>query len=240
VDGVLRGDDRVGVAEVPRGVDARSPHASAHFAETLLRALGVGGDQDGEVDRAGFVPLTHGGQQRLAEHRLVRDHEHGCSLARRLQVDLYMLDGNVDRLASALDEVRPQPTRLQLPGMCGDDHLVRLVLVDGVLDRLERVGVDHGPARCDAGFVQEVERAPQPSLGTRAAAVRIDDEPRARLVLRRDDRDADRPGLRPLHEQVDEGLARDRLVRDDEDVPRLGANGRSPSPAPASRPGRRS
>jgi hypothetical protein len=37
-----------------------------------------------------------------------------------------------------------------------DDHLVGLVLVDRVLDRLERVRVDNGAARSDAGFVEEV------------------------------------------------------------------------------------
>jgi hypothetical protein len=162
------------------------------------------------------------------------------AFARRFEVYLDVFDRNVDRLARALDEIRPQPARLQLPGMSRDDDLVGLVLVDRVLDRLERVRVDDRAARGDAGFVEEVERPPQAALGARATAVRVDDEARPRLVLRRNDRDADRPLLCPLSEQVDEGFARDGLVRDDENVPRLGANGRSPSPVPEPPRGRRS
>jgi hypothetical protein len=88
--------------------------------------------------------------------------------------------------------------------MGGDDHLVRLVLVDGVLDRLERVRVDDRASRGDAGFVQKVEGPPQTPVGARPPAVRVDDETCARLVLWRDDRDADRPLLSALAEQVDE------------------------------------
>ena len=102
--------------------------------------------------------------------------------------------------------------------MSRDDDLVGLVLVDGVLDRLQRVGIDDGPARCDAGLVEKVERAPQAALGARAAAVGVDDEARARLVLRGDDRDADRAFGGALPQGVDQNLAGDRLVGDDEDV----------------------
>jgi hypothetical protein len=108
--------------------------------------------------------------------------------------------------------------------MSRDDHLVRAILVDGVFDRLEWIGVDDGAARGDARLVQEVEGAAQAPLGARAPAVRVDDETRAWLVLRTDDGDADGPLLRALAEGVDERPPRDGLVGDDEDVTRL-ANG---------------
>jgi len=79
-----------------------------------------------------------------------------------------------------------------------DDHLVWFVLVDGVPDRLERIGIDDRTAGRDSGLVEEIESSAQTPLGARAPAVRIDDEARAGLVLRRDDGDADRPLLRPL------------------------------------------
>jgi hypothetical protein len=79
-----------------------------------------------------------------------------------------------------------------------DDHLVWFVLVDGVPDRLERIGIDDGAAGRDSGLVEEIERPAQTPLGARAPAVRIDDEARSGLVLRRDDGDSDRPLLRPL------------------------------------------
>jgi hypothetical protein len=39
-----------------------------------------------------------------------------------------------------------------------DDHLVWFVLVDGVPDRLERIGIDDSAARRDSGLVEEIER----------------------------------------------------------------------------------
>jgi len=79
-----------------------------------------------------------------------------------------------------------------------DDHLVGFVLVDGVLDRLERIGIDDRAAGRDPGLVEEVERPAQAPLGARAPAVRVDDEACSGLVLRGDDSDSDRPLLRPL------------------------------------------
>jgi hypothetical protein len=110
-----------------------------------------------------------------------------------------------------------------------DDHLVWFVLVDGVSDRLERIGIDDRAAGRDSGLVEEVERPAQTPLGARAPAVRINDEARSGLVLRGDDGDADRPLLRPLAQQLDEALAGNGFVGDDENVARLGANARSPS-----------
>jgi hypothetical protein len=46
-----------------------------------------------------------------------------------------------------------------------DDHLVRFVLVDGVPDRLERIGIDDRAAGRDASLVEKVERPAQAPLG---------------------------------------------------------------------------
>jgi hypothetical protein len=73
-----------------------------------------------------------------------------------------------------------------------DDHLVRFVLVNGVLDRLERIRIDDRAAGRDSGLVEEVERPAQAPLGARATAVRVDDEARSGLVLGGDDGDSDR------------------------------------------------
>jgi hypothetical protein len=121
-----------------------------------------------------------------------------------------------------------------------DDHLVWFVLVDGVSDRLERIGIDDRAAGRDSGLVEEVERPAQTPLGVRAPAVRINDEARSGLVLRGDDGDADRPLLRPLAQQLDEALAGNGFVGDDQNVARLGANARSPSLVRAARRDRRS
>jgi hypothetical protein len=121
-----------------------------------------------------------------------------------------------------------------------DDHLVWFVLVDGVSDRLERIGIDDRAAGRDSGLVEEVERPAQTPLGARAPAVRINDEARSGLVLRGDDGDADRPLLRPLAQQLDEALAGNGFVGDDQNVARLGANARSPSLVRAARRDRRS
>src|SRR4029079_13720249 len=51
---------------------------------------------------------------------------------------------------------------------------------------------------------------------------RVDNNPRPRLVLRADDRDADRPVGGAGPQGVDERLPRHGLVRDHEDVPGLG------------------
>jgi hypothetical protein len=117
---------------------------------------------------------------------------------------------------------------------------VGFILVDGVLDRLERIWIDDGAASRDPGFVEKVERPTQAPLGARAPAVRVDDEARPGLVLGGDDGDSDRPLRRPLPQQLDEPLAGDGLVGDDQDVARLGANASSPSRVPAARRGRRS
>jgi hypothetical protein len=121
-----------------------------------------------------------------------------------------------------------------------DDHLVWVVLVDGVLDRLERIGIDDRAAGRDPGLVEEVERPAQAPLSARAPAVRVDDEARSGLVLRGDDGDSNRPLLRALAQQFDEPLAGNGLVGDDQDVARLGANARPPSRVRAARRGRRS
>jgi hypothetical protein len=121
-----------------------------------------------------------------------------------------------------------------------DDHLVWFVLVDGVSDRLERIGIDDRAAGRDSGLVEEVECPAQTPLGARAPAVRINDEARSGLILRGDDGDADRPLLRPLAQQLDEALAGNGFVGDDENVARLGANARSPSLVRAARRDRRS
>jgi hypothetical protein len=121
-----------------------------------------------------------------------------------------------------------------------DDHLVWFVLVDGVSDRLERIGIDDRAAGRDSGLVEEVECPAQTPLGARAPAVRINDEARSGLILRGDDGDADRPLLRALAQQLDEALAGNGFVGDDENVARLGANARSPSLVRAARRDRRS
>ncbi len=102
-----------------------------------------------------------------------------------------------------------------------DDHLVdRCVLVQGVPQGLERIRVDDRPAGGDPRLVQEVERPPQAPLGARAAAVLVDHVARARVVLRRDDRHADRAFGRALLDRLEERPAGDGLVCEDENVSR--------------------
>jgi hypothetical protein len=104
--------------------------------------------------------------------------------------------------------------------MCRDDDLVGPVLMQRVFDRLQRIGVDDRPARRDPGLVEKVERPPEAPFRRRTALVLVDDEARARGVLRADDGDADRPLGGALANRVEERAPDDRLVRDDEDVPR--------------------
>jgi hypothetical protein len=46
-----------------------------------------------------------------------------------------------------------------------DDDLVRLVLLDPVAKRLERIGIDDGAAGRDSRLVEQVERPAQAALG---------------------------------------------------------------------------
>jgi hypothetical protein len=114
------------------------------------------------------------------------------------------------------------------------------IFVDGVPDRLERIGIHDRAAGRDPGLVEEVERPAQTPLGARAAAVRVDDEARSGLVLRGDDGDSDRALLRPLAQELNEPLAGNGLVGDDQNVARLGANATPPSLVRAARRDRRS
>ena len=184
VDGVLHRDDRVGIAEPARRLDARVGHEPADAFEPPFGPDRVGRDQECELGGARRAPLVDGVQQRLPENRLIREDEDVRALARRLEVDDDVVDRLVRHLARALDQIRAKPAGLQLAGVGGDDDLIGVVLVDGVLDRLERVRVDDGSARRDPGLVQKVERAAQAPIRARAPAVRVDDEACPRLVLR--------------------------------------------------------
>src|SRR4029077_4998928 len=70
----------------------------------------------------------------------------------------------------------------------------------------------------DARLAQCREGALEPAARRRAARVLVDDVALARLVDRRDHRHAQGPFLRPPLQGVDQALARDRLVRDHEDM----------------------
>src|SRR4029078_13682583 len=119
-------------------------------------------------------------------------------------------------------EVCPEPARLQLAGVRRDDDLIRVVLVDGVLDRRDGVWLAHGSARGDPALVQKVKRPAQTPIRARAPAVRVDDEACPRLVLRRNDRDRDGPFPSSASQSVDERLSSHGFVRDHEDMARLG------------------
>jgi hypothetical protein len=223
VDGVERGRDGVRVPDVAARLDSRLPEDGEGALQTPLDARLVSGRHERELGRRGPGPLADGLEQRAADDGLIRDHEDVGALPRRREVDLDVRERHVRDLASPVDEPRPQPARAHGPRVGRDDDLVhRGVRVQRVAERLQRVRIDDGAARSDARLVQEVERASEAPLGGRAAALLVDDEACPRIVLRTDDRDADRPLGDALAKCIDQAAARNGLVRDDEHVPRPG------------------
>ena len=187
----------------------------------MPRALRVGWDDQGELGGRGLAPLADRCEERLAQNRLVHDHEHVGLLARRL--------GDRPRCAHW---GRPQPcvparSGCRAASSTSSAGCVEMMISSGRYSWAASLIACSGSGsatapRCDSASWRRSRRAPRASLGARAAAVGVDDEARARLVLRGDDGDADRAFGGALRRRRS-NLAGDRLVGHDEDVPRLAA-----------------
>ena len=92
---------------------------------------------------------------------------------------------------------------------------------EDVLDRAQRVVVEDGAVRGDAGLAQRGQRPVEPAPGGRTARVAVDDVALARLRHGRDDEDADRAFVGASRDGAHELAAEQRLVRDDEDRARV-------------------
>ena len=117
----------------------------------------------------------------------------------------------------AADQIRLEPGGLTLRQR-GHDDLVDLMLGDGVLRGVERVGVADLARARDALVAHELEREVDPHLGGVAHDVVIDHVPVARPLLRHDHVEVHVPAGRALAHAIEQVLAADRLVRQDQDV----------------------
>ena len=178
------------------GLDTRRAKPPHRLLETTLDPGLVTGRDESDLHRRLRRPLADRSQQWLPDDGLVRDHQDVNALAGLFQIDHDVLDRDRGRTLGAVDQITSQPSGLDLR-VGRDDHLVRLVLLEPVLQGLQWVRVDDRAAGRDPGFVQEVERPPQAPFGRRPSARLVDHEAGTRLVLRADDRDADGPVRRP-------------------------------------------
>src|SRR5205085_620655 len=89
-------------------------------------------------------------------------------------------------------------------------------------DGAHRVGVDDEAMRRDPLVPQHLECLVEPAAGGRAARVLVDDVALARVVDRTEDGDADRPLRGFALERLQQAPPGDGLVRDREDLARLG------------------
>src|SRR2546421_2608489 len=109
--------------------------------------------------------------------------------------------------------------------MRGDDHLVRLQLLDRVPHGCDGIGLHHDARRGHPLLAQQLERLVQPPPRCRLARVVVDDVALARLVHGRHDGDLHRSAAGVLLDHVDQPPRDDRLVGDDEDMALLRAHG---------------
>ena len=173
-------------------------------------------------------------EQRLPEDGLVRDDENVGRAGARAGVHDDVLDGTVSGSAADLgQQITAQPARLGR-WMRGHDQLVDPLPRDHVLDGVERPRVDNGAVGRDPGGLQRRDRAVEPAAGGRPARILVDDVPRGGLADRGDDDSADRPALGAEADGVDQRVARQGLVCDDEDdaglVAHAGVSWRSDPP----------
>src|SRR6266508_5609732 len=108
----------------------------------------------------------------------------------------------------------------------GDDDLVRPERPEGVLHRLERIGVADLAARLDTLFGECGERPLEPLLCLRPRAVFIRGPvPKWRVQRRTDNEDVGVGLLRPTDDLAAEGAAGNGLVRDHENPLPLAGSG---------------
>src|SRR5919201_6079261 len=158
-------------------------------------------------------------QQVPPEDGLVRDDEDVLLARLRRHVDDDVLDRPLARdTADPVDDVLPQPPGLLL-WMRGDDDLVdrRLELGERVAHGRHRVGLDHETVGRGAFVVQHLQRPVEAPPGGGSARVLVHDVAALRLVDRTDHSDAELAVTTPL-DCLDQRPARDRLVRDDEQM----------------------
>ena len=131
-----------------------------------------------------------------------------------------MRDGTVaGELADLPQQVllaQPAGRRLR---MRRDDQLVDPLERQRILDRGERASLEHVAQRRDSLLAQPSDRPVEPAAGRRTARVLVDHTRGARLAHRRDHDRPDGALLGARADCVDELVARERLVRDDEDDP---------------------
>ena len=162
----------------------------------LLRVALRRDDQEARPPAAARL-LADALEQRLAEHRLVRDDEDVLRADPRGDVGDDVLDRErPGRLADLLEQVAPPPAGRRL-GMGRDDQLVRLLDRDRVLHSRERVVVDDMAGGRDPGLAKARQRPVEPPAGRSTTGVVVDDVPLARRVHRRDHDDERRPSRRP-------------------------------------------
>src|SRR4029078_2939765 len=128
----------------------------------------------------------------------------------------------------------PQPARA-LPRVRRDDDLVRprLQLGECILERRDRIRLDHVARRGDALAAQGLERPLEPAAGRGAACVLVDDVALARLVDRGNDRHEERAFRAPPLQGVDQSATGNSLVRDHEPVlHRTGTSSSVPARSP--------
>src|SRR5207249_8550331 len=115
------------------------------------------------------------------------------------------------------DDAALQPVRAAFR-MRGDDDLVGAERPQGVLHRLKRVAVADLAARVDPELRETGQAQVEPLLGARPRAVLVRQPvPERRVERRADDQDPGPVAGRRAPDRLAQALARDRLVRDDED-----------------------
>ena len=113
VDGVERGGDGVGVADVPGRLDPLPLELGERLVEpAAARPAGRPGATSVKSAGPALRALADRLEERPADDRLVGDHEHVDALARRGQVDLDVRHGDVlGRLLRPVDQPAAQPAR---------------------------------------------------------------------------------------------------------------------------------
>src|SRR6266511_157603 len=108
----------------------------------------------------------------------------------------------------------------------GDDDLVRPERPEGVLHRLERIGVTDFAARLDTLFGERGERPLEPLLRVRPRAVLIRGPvPKGRVQRRTDYEDVGVGLFRPVDDLTAKGATGNGLVRDHENLLPLPGSG---------------
>ena len=148
-------------------------------------------------------------------HREVGDHQRhpeGEAFAR--EVDHDVLDGLAGLLLEPLDQVAAQPARRRRRQR-GDDDLVDRLGAHGVHGGVERIGIADLALADRPEVADELQRQVHADLRGVAHDLVVDDVPVPRLGLRDDDEESC-ARLTTFADAIEQRLAGDRLVREDE------------------------